>query len=311
MAVSRRAGRSRLTIVLLVLISITALTLDYRGSGVVEGARDATLDLLAPLKSAAGWVVTPIANVWNGVTNYGDLEAENERIRQQLDDAQGEVARAADAEAERRELLALADLAYVADIPAVSARVTSAPPTNFDLTVVIDKGAGDGIREGMPVVTGAGLVGRVVRVSRGQSVVRLITDPTSAVGVVLTRTRDSGVAHGNGRGELLSVDLIDPDTSVLEGEFVKTSGLQESTFPAGIPVGRVRSAAAGPDAIQQDVEVDPMVDFDRLTFVKVLLWEAPVPLAPAGTETPAGGGAPAATTAPGATAPTAPTTAQP
>ncbi|MBK9181024.1 MAG: rod shape-determining protein MreC [Acidimicrobiales bacterium] len=310
MAVSRRAGRSRLTIVLLVLISITALTLDYRGSGVVEGARDLTLDVLAPLKSAAHWVVTPFANVWNGVANYGDLTTENDRLRQQLDDARGEVARAADAEADRRELLALQDLPYVGDIPAVSARVTSAPPTNFDLTVVIDRGSADGIREGMPVVTGAGLVGRVVRVSRSQSVVRLITDSTSAVGVVLTRTRDTGVAHGNGRGEPLTVDLIDPDTSVLEGEFVKTSGLQESTFPPGIPVGRVRTASAGPDAIQQDVEVDPMVDFDRLAYVKVLLWEAPALLAPTGTEAPAGGETPA-TTAPVATEPIAPTTAQP
>lgn len=278
MAISRRTGRSRITILVLVVISVTALTLDARGSGVVEGARDVTLDALGPVRDAAEWVATPFTNAWNGVTNYGDLETENEALRQRVEELEGEVARSADAEAERRELLELQDLAYVEDIPGVAARVTSAPPTNYDQVVTIDRGRDDGIRPGMPVVNGAGLVGRVVRSADTQSVVRLLPDPTSAVGVVLSRSRDTGLARGQGRGQPLSVDLIGPDTDARPGEVVKTSGLEGSAYPPGIPVGSVVDADAEETDLQLGVDMDPIVDFEGLTFVKVLLWSPPDPV---------------------------------
>ena len=40
MALSRRSGRSRFTLILLVLSSVTILTLDFRGSSAVQGLRD-------------------------------------------------------------------------------------------------------------------------------------------------------------------------------------------------------------------------------------------------------------------------------
>ena len=167
MAVYRRTARPRFTLLLLVLTSVTVITLDYRGDagGVIDSIKGAAQDAFAPVQSAADAVFNPVGDFFGGITHYGDLEAENARLREQLEDARGQRLQAEDARRERETLLELDDLTVVADIPSVSARVVSTSASNFDLTVQIDQGRDDGIALRMPVVTGAGLVGRVVAVS--------------------------------------------------------------------------------------------------------------------------------------------------
>src|SRR5207244_4579232 len=135
---------------------------------------------------------------------------------------------------------------FAGAIPAVAARVVATSPSNFQLTVEIDHGIPAGLRKGMPVVTGAGLAGRVVAVSQERATVLLLTDPSFNVGIRLSASGDVGVARGNGIRQPLPVDLVDLATKVTGGEVVVTSGLQGSVFPPGIPVGRVRSANVRP-----------------------------------------------------------------
>lgn len=261
-------------LLLLVLTSVTAITLDFRGQGdgLLDSVRDGARDVFAPVQSAADRAFSPVGDFFGGVTRYGDVKAENDRLRRELEEAQGETLRQAGADRERRSLLELQDLTFAADVPAVSARVVSTAPSNFQLTVTIDRGSEAGVGEGMPVVTGAGLVGRVADVSQKRATVLLITDRASNVGVRLQSSGDVGVAKGAGAGEPMPIDLVNIDSQVAEGEPVATSGLQQSVFPPQVPVGKVRDARVGPGALKQDVTIDPVVDFGRLEFVKVLQW---------------------------------------
>lgn len=273
-AVSRRPGRSRLTLAILVLISITALTLDARGSTVIETIRDTALDVVAPVRSGAEAIGRPIANAWNGITRYDKLEKENAELRKELEAARGDTLSAFDAEQQRKELLELLSLDFVGDTPTVAARVLTGSPSNFDQTIELNRGSAQGIRVGMPVVSGAGLVGRIVRVSRSTSVVRLITDPTFAAAASLPVSRDNGLAKGDGSDHPLSIDLIDPKSAVAVGDPVVTGGSDKSLFPPGIPLGTVRSVSKSAGALQLSVEVDPSADVHHLDFVKVLLYQA-------------------------------------
>lgn len=275
MAVYRRTSRPRYTLLLLVLTAITLLTLDERsnGSGVVDVARDGARDAFAPVKDAADAAVRPVTDFFQGALHYGEVEAENARLREQLAEREAEVLRAGDAEREREALLDLAGLDFVGDVPTVAARVVATPATGFDLTLEIDRGRNAGVAPGMPVVSGGGLVGRVVDVSRRRATVLLVTDSSSSVGVRLSGSGDVGVAAGRGRGSTLRVDLVDPVSKVERGEMVVTSGLQNSVFPPGIPVGKVVAATSAAGALQQDVTVEPSVDLRRVTFVKVLQWD--------------------------------------
>ncbi len=279
MAVYRRSRRHRFLLVLLVLTSITAITLDYRdqGAGALEGIRQGARDVIAPLQSAAARALAPVGDFFGGITRYGSLEKENARLRQELDEARGEVLAAEGAERERRALLELQRLDFAQTIPAVVSRVISDTPTNFQSTVVIDRGSDQRVTVGMPVVTGAGLVGRVLEVSRSRATVQLLTDRASNVGVRLTGSGEVGVAIGTGTGDPLKVDFVSATAQVTEGEAVVTSGLQQSAFPPEIPVGTVRSARSGPGEVQQEITVDPAVDLNRLEFVRVLMWGVPPP----------------------------------
>ena len=271
MAVYRRSSRGRFTLLLLVLTSITLLTLDARHAGPLRVVRDGARDAFAPVTRAGNAALRPVGNFFEGVIHYGDLKAENAHLREQLAVRKGTELQAANAQRELKQLQDLANLDYVGDIPTVSARVVSTDASNFQLTVEIDHGRNDGVAVGMPVVSGDGLVGRVIDASRIRSTVLLLTDASSSVGVRLTGSGDVGVANGAGDAPM-PVELIDPGVKVAKDEVVVTSGLQQSIYPPGIPVGRVKGAVAKPGALQQDIAITPVVDLRRLTFVKVLQW---------------------------------------
>ena len=275
MAVYRRSRRNRFFLVLLALTSITVLTLDYRGSGdgALQSVRDTARDAFAPLQSAAARVVSPVAGFFSTIGDIGSLKSENARLRRQLDEARAEAIRGADADRERQGLLQLQGLDYAGGLESVPARVVSTAPTNFRLTVTLDRGSDDRLDVGMPVVTAAGLVGRITEVSKTRATVLLVIDPQLNVGVRLATSGEPGVVRGGGVRNPLVLDLITPEIPVEVGEPVVTSGLERGLFPAQIPVGRVRSAEAPPGALQKEIRLDPSVDLDRIEFVRVLLWK--------------------------------------
>lgn len=281
MALSRRTsrtGRSRFTLLLLVLTSITVLTLDFRGSGVVDDLRGIASTIFSPVGDAAATVTEPFTDAWNGAFGYSELEDENERLRDQIASMEGDAAEAADVIREMEELADLEGIERYTDIPTLAARVVGGSLTNFEHAIQLDRGSGDGIAEGMPVVTGGGLVGRVVAVTGSRSTVQLLTDPSFDIGVRLATSGEIAIGHGTGDGDPLLIDAGIP-VSVLdqveEGEAVTTSGLGRSVFPPGIPIGTVSSIDRASDQLSLVLRVEPLAEIDDLSFVQVLLWEAP------------------------------------
>jgi len=277
----RRGGRSRLTILLLVLTSITVLTLDFRGAGFLGDARRSVGSALRPLQGAADFVASPFRDTWNGITSYDDLEAENEALRRQVGELEGEVSRNADVAVQYEELVEQVDIPWVGDLSTATARVVQQPVTSFSHVIGIDKGADAGIREGMPVVVGSGdslggLVGQVVDVGASTASVQLLTDPEFRVGVRLVTSQRFGTASGQGVGRDLLVDTGiepgEPDADLPALEIVTTSGIDErSSFPASIPVGKVTRSRPANGGLTLEVFAEPLADLDELSFVTVVL----------------------------------------
>ncbi|MFP5322491.1 MAG: rod shape-determining protein MreC [Acidimicrobiia bacterium] len=277
----RRGGRSRLTIVLLVLTSITVLTLDFRGVGFLGDARRSVGSALSPLQGAADFVASPFRNTWNGITTYDDLEAENEALRGRVDELEGELSRNADIAAQYDELVEQVDIPWVGDLSTATARVVQQPASSFSYVIGIDKGSDAGIQVGMPVVVGAGdslggLVGQVVDVGAGSASVQLLTDPEFRVGVRLVTSQRFGTASGQGVGRDLLIDTGiepgEPDADLPSLEIVTTSGIDErSSFPASIPVGKVTRTRPANGGLTLEVFAEPLADLDELSFVSVVL----------------------------------------
>ena len=271
MALTRRSGRSRATLVFLVLLSITLITLDFRGdSGIIDTIRDGATDALAPVREVADDVFSPVGDALHGVTGYGDLRDQNQRLKARNDELEGQALQGEAGRKELEEALALLGVDFIGDIPTVAARVVGAPVSNFEQTIELDKGTDAGIDVDMPVVSGDGLVGRVVQVSRSRAMVRLITDPGSSVGVRFTRSDEIAIAEGEGADREMSVGFVETTVEIRRRELAVTSGLNDSVFPAGIPVGRVVTAESSPGELQQHVTMNPVADLEHLRFVRVL-----------------------------------------
>lgn len=276
MALSRRSsrtGRSRFTLLLLVLTSITVLTLDYRGSGAVDDVRDAAATVFGPLRDAGAWVGRPFSDSWNGVFGYDELREENEALRDRIAELEGVDAQAEETLRRMEEIAELEDVAQWTDLPTVVARVTGGSLSNFEHTIELDKGSDQGLAEGMPVVTGAGLVGRLTQVTGTRSVVQLVTDPNWSFGVRLARSGDVGIAHGTGEGRPIVVDEgVELAVDVNHNEAVTTSPFADGIFPPDIPVGRVTELGEAPDQLQQILTVELLADLDQLSYVRVVQW---------------------------------------
>ena len=272
MALSRRIGRSRFTLILLVLTSVTLLTLDFRGFAPLEQARSSVLSAFAPLGDGASNLFKPVGNVWHGAFAYDDLKQENDSLRAQIDDLQGQVTTGEVAKRSNQELLAQAKLPFVGDLQTVRARVTSGAVANFDDTIEINKGSNDGIKRGMPVVTGTGLVGTIVQVSDSHAVARLITDTSFQVGVNALGSAFNGVARGQGTDKQLKATM-DVTAQVSPGQILVTRAIPGGRFPSDLPVGTVATVTADDGSLQRSIDVNLLADMQDLNYVSVVLWE--------------------------------------
>ncbi len=275
MAASRRTHRPRLTLVLLVLASITIITLDYRGDtkGIVGKASAIAHDALAPIERATDAGFRPIGGFLAGALHGGAIESENARLRSANGALERKVVQTADIRRRLAQLARLDHLPWAGNLPSVAAQVVAQNASNFEATIQLDKGTDNGVEVGMPVVAGAGLVGRVVAVWHTGCTVQLITDVRSNVGVRFGPQGDLGLVAGRGQGRSLAVDLVAPGTPLHRGEVLFTSGLQNALFPPGIPVAWVSSFSSSSSASQESVSAEPSADLAVLSYVSVLQWQ--------------------------------------
>jgi rod shape-determining protein MreC len=116
------------------------------------------------------------------------------------------------------------------------------------------------------VISPSGLVGRVVDVRPGVSIVQVLTDPTSTVGAHVLRTRTPGIVEGDPRGTLRFKFMARDGASIQSGDVLVTAG-QGGLFPRGIPIGTVRSIDNRGAALFHYAELTPAVDFARVDEV--------------------------------------------
>jgi rod shape-determining protein MreC len=268
-----------LTLLVLVLVSLTVITLDFRHSGPVEKVRDAAGTAFSPVRSAADTAFRPVGNAWHGVFDYNSVKKQNDQLRKELAQEKGRALRARFDQNRYEQLLKAAHITYLNNIPTLTAQVISGPLNNFSQTIEIGRGAGDGIKPDMPVITPSGLVGTVLRVEGGRSIVQLISDPNSHFDATLIRTLTTpgliGTGHGTGADRPLEIDDgIAPDAHVRKGLPVFTSGVTTSIYPGGIPVGTVSGWHRSRAGTQLLLDLKPSADLNNLAYLTVVLYQA-------------------------------------
>ncbi len=134
--------------------------------------------------------------------------------------------------------------------------------------VTLDKGSGDGVAVGQPVIDAAGLFGQVVETNAATSNVLLVTDPSHAVPVYVLRNGVRAIAVGDGAGNL-TLKFAAATLDVRVGDELNCSGLG-GRFPFGYPVGVVTVATQDASEPFLRTTVRPSAALDRSRHLLVL-----------------------------------------
>jgi rod shape-determining protein MreC len=203
--------------------------------------------------------------------NYIDLltvREEKERLWQELQECRTKAYANRGAVALNARLRKLLDFKESSNQPTITAQIIGKDPSLWFRSVIIDRGSSDGVGKGMPVVTGAGIVGQVYASSTDYSKVLLAIAPSSAIDVLLQGSRIRGILKGTGKN-LYQLEYILKTAEVFVGDRVVTAGYG-GMFPTGLPVGIVSKVTRNRRGMFLEIEVIPAVDFRTLENLLVI-----------------------------------------
>ena len=274
MAVAVDARRGRILLVLLVLFHFGAISHQVDGGGGLSLLQRGVFTLLSPLQGGLSFVVGGVRELWKGYGFHRETYTENRRLRERVRDletALQERSRLAHDAERLRDLLGLQE---ILPMQTLVAEVVSRGGVPWFRSLTIDKGTTDGVDLNAPVMSPTGVVGRVIAVGPYAARVQVLLDRDAGAGVLIERTRVSGVVSGQvmqedaGHGDLV-MRYVPDRAEVVPGDVVVTSGL-DRIYPKGLVVGRVSYVGPG-SGLLKEIRVEPSARFDRLEEVLVVL----------------------------------------
>ena len=268
---SRREVSATVVLIIAVVVSLALLTMWARegDSGVLHATRSAVATVASPFQKAGSVVATPFHAIGNGITNAAAPTEDLLTLQQENAELKSEIIQYQEYKSENERLTELLQIKEQYAEESVTARVVSHSTDSWNHTIVIDKGSAAGLAVGMPVMTASGLVGQIESVAPTTSVVRLISDESSGVSVVLQNSRAEGILTGNVDG-LLRLEFIPIATEVELGEGVITSG-NGGVYPRGITVGVVSRIEGSPTDTYHTLVIQPLASEDIRDEVIVIV----------------------------------------
>ncbi|HJX92129.1 MAG TPA: rod shape-determining protein MreC [Pyrinomonadaceae bacterium] len=275
--------RAPIWLVVLLFTNLVIMAVDARDSnGRQKVLRIWTQTFASPIQNASSKASGATSGFFRQILNFRSIASENEDLRQRLAAAEQQLHAGRQQEVENDRLKALLDLKEKKEFDTVAARVIARDPSVWFNTITINCGSSSGVAVNMPVVSGTGVVGRVISVSPWSSQVMLLTDEKAGAGAVVGQLGQSG-ALGSVRGRpdlgLIEMRYVSGLEKVEVGDYVMTTG-QDGIYPPGLNVGDVVDVKNGTATQPHQILIRPGARLDKLEEVAVLLYRPPQRTAP-------------------------------
>lgn len=257
-----RSLTSRATPLVLILLALCLMVVHKAGVLPVEPLRTTVTDIFSPVLSAVSKPFTSAADNIGGVQTIRALKAENIRLKEENARLMQWYEQALRMQAENQSYRDLLNVKSDPDLTFVTTRVVSDPGGAFVKSVLLPSGREDGIRKGNAVLSGKGLIGRVMEVGRASSRVLLVTDLNSRIPVLVQNTRTKAILAGQNT-DMLRLERLPIDSGLAPGQRIVTSG-DGGQLPPDIPIGTIVSVS------KDGVIVKPLADVSTLTHVQVV-----------------------------------------
>jgi rod shape-determining protein MreC len=265
-------GRYRsLTILVGVLfLQVLGLAVQVKRSSDVASTRLIrvwAVDAITPFERGLVWAQNGSSDLWHNYFFLRGVRAENRQLKEQIEQMRLEQVRLSEDAVQAHRLQSLLAFKEQFIAKTVPAQVIGSSGSDLSRSIYIDKGDNAGLKPDMAVITAGGIVGKVWLVYPSTSLVLMINDQSSGVGVFMEKSRLQGVLRGTPNGELI-LERVMSDETVTPGETVLSSG-GDQIFPKGLPVGTVSSVGPGREMFLS-IKVKPAADLSRLEEVLVV-----------------------------------------
>lgn len=203
-----------------------------------DGIRGAALDITGPVSASLHEVTATAQGLGTGAGDYWDAARQNGELKRENRAMLRRMVEAKAIELENRQLKAILDLRQHSRNTVATGRIVGSSFTSPRRFAILSAGARDGIREGMPVRSADGLVGRIIDVGEFSSRVLLVSDRTSIVPATLLRGGIPVIAQGRGDGTVEVRPLEVGRNPFKPGDIVISSGTG-GLYPPLVPLARV------------------------------------------------------------------------
>ena len=230
------------------------------------------LSVLSPFIRVGAEAENQAREVLSGPVDVAALQAENDRLKQEVDKLRIVALKYDSVLAENNKFRVMLGYQQQTDFKLTAARVIRHAASNWWNTVIIDKGSDDGVTPDSPVITDIGLVGKTGKVSPKTSEVMLLTDEECRVAARIEGTQAKGILTGERGGfetrPELRLRFLDRTLKVEPGAKVYSAGVEGGVFPAGLLLGEIKAFMV--KDISGEAVVQSAVDFSLLEDVFVV-----------------------------------------
>ncbi len=269
--------RTYALLVSVLVVSLLLLSLGNRGGG-ARRPGDLIAVVITPLETALTTIHRSAVGVWSAYLVWKSVRRENQALRSEVERLHVRSLQVDETQKENLRLRRLLALRDRLPLSTVAGEVIAKEWGGWVRSVTVNRGRSDGIARLTPAIVPEGLFGRVVEVRARAAVVQLLNDPSSAVAVMVQRTRTAGVAEGDPMGTV-RLKFMARDGGIQVGDLVVTSGLG-GVFPKGLPVGWVTAVEDRGSALFHYAKLAPVADFARVEEVLLLTGQTGADLFP-------------------------------
>jgi rod shape-determining protein MreC len=246
------------------IVLISAQVTTDRGVPMLEAV---TFGSFAEVQRGASSVIGGVRSSWGDYLALRSVRSENERLQEEISQLHVTLQQERALAQQTRTLQALLELRSEAPLSTAAARVIASSASPDFRTLTIDKGAADGVRPDLAVISPDGVVGRVITPSSRAAKVQLLIDRNAAAGALVERSRAQGVVEGTGSD--LRFNYVSETADIVVGDVVVTSGI-DGIYPKGFVIGQIESIERVGGAFGAIV-IKPAVPFASLEALLVVL----------------------------------------
>lgn len=259
------------------VVCLLLLTVQTRGGG-TGGTADAVAILVTPAQKLLVKIHQAALGFWTTYVDWKSAWRDNMVLRAENEQLKLQALQVEETRAENARLRRLLDLGQRLPLSTLAGEIIGREGGGWVRTLTVNRGRGSGIARQAPVIVPEGLVGRVVQVRSGASVIQLLNDPASTVGAIALRSRTPGLVEGDAGGVVRFKFMARDGAGVAPGDLVVTSGLG-NLFPKGLPIGRVVRVEDKGSALFNFAVLSSAVDFNRVEEVLLVTGQSTQDLA--------------------------------